>query len=130
MIATCAIIVNSKNELLLIQRSREPFDGYWALVSGTGATEGGMEPQEAVIGEVMTDLQTTFIGKEIFRMPVVNDHKVSEIIVFKGSVDESKIEVNLPFSRAYQWVSFDAVDKLGPIAFEHNQIINRYLNNG
>jgi ADP-ribose pyrophosphatase YjhB (NUDIX family) len=127
MIATCAIIVNSKREILFIKRGRQPFKGRWALISGIGATEKGMAPQEAISDEVAFDLQTTFEGKEIFRMPIVDDQKVTEIIVFKGIVDQRMIKIHPPFTDAYQWITPSMIDTLGPLAFEHDLIISHYL---
>ena len=125
--ATCAIIVNNKGELLLIKRGREPFAGYWALISGIGEIKKGLSPEKAVLGEVECDIQTSFIGKLLFSMPIQNDQYIYETVVFIGEVDESRIKINSPFSMEYKWFSFDEINNLGKLAYEHNDIINRYF---
>ncbi|MBU0707368.1 hypothetical protein KKG41_03275 [Patescibacteria group bacterium] len=73
---------------MLIKRGRNPFVGYWALVSGIGETKKGMSPAQAVLDEVDCDLQSSFKGKKIFVYPVVNDEYVYETVVFVGTIDE------------------------------------------
>lgn len=125
--ATCAIVINDKNQLLLIKRGREPFAGYWALISGIGETKKGMVPEQAVLGEVECDLQTAFDGEFLFTIPIHNDKFVYETVVFIGKVDGSKIKINPPFSLDYKWFSLDKIKKLGRLAYEHNEIIDKYI---
>lgn len=125
--ATCAIIVNDKGELLLIKRGREPFAGYWALVSGIGETKKGLSPEKAILGEVECDLQTLFMGKLLFSVPIHDDQYVYETVVFIGEVDESKIKINPPFSIECKWFSLDEINNLDRLAYEHNEIISRYI---
>ncbi len=125
--ATCAIIVNNNGELLLIKRGREPFAGYWALISGIGETKKGLPPEKAVLGEVECDLQTSFTGKLLFSLPIKNDPYVYETVVFIGEIDESRIKINPPFSVECKWFSLDEINNLNNLAYEHNDIISRYL---
>ena len=125
--ATCAIVVNDNGEILLIKRWREPFAGHWALVSGIGETKKGLCPEKAVVGEVECDLQTLFIGKLLFSLPIQDDQYVYETVVFIGKVDESKIKINPPFSMEYKWFSPNEINSLGRLAYEHSDIISRYV---
>ncbi len=125
--ATCAIIVNNKGELLLIKRGREPFAGYWALISGIGETKKGLHPEKAILGEVECDLQTSFIGKLLFSVPIQNDQYIYETVVFIGKVDESMIKINPPFSMESKWFSLRDINNLDKLAYEHDDIISRYF---
>lgn len=125
--ATCAIILNSDNQLLLIKRRKEPFANHWALVSGIGFTKQGLSPAEAVLGEVKSDINSVFSGTEIFRMPVSDDDIISETVVFMGSINEQTININQTDVMDFRWVSLGDIDSLGQLAYEHNEIINRCI---
>ena len=126
--ATCAVIYNAEGKLLFIKRGREPFRGYWALISGIGETLRGVPLDRAIQGEVQCDLQTALLNpKKLFFLPVENDTKIDGTVVFSGTVDESQIKMHPPFSLAYRWVSKEEVASLGKLAFEHNHIIKQYL---
>ncbi|MBU0647686.1 NUDIX domain-containing protein [Patescibacteria group bacterium] len=127
--ATCAIIINDQNQFLLIKRGRDPYEGYWAFVSGVGSILKGLPPAEAVIEEVECDLQTTFKGKYLFTLSVDNDEHINETVVFVGKVEESKIKINPPYSQKHQWFTVEQINKVGQLAFEHYDILNRYLTN-
>ena len=126
--ATCAIVINKKGDILLIKRGREPFVNHWALISGIGETLKGLPLEEAVLGEVECDLQTLFIEpKKLFSLSVENDEHIDGTVIFVGKVDETKIKLNPPYSLDYKWFSPDQIDQLGRLAFEHNKIIDKYL---
>ena len=125
--AVCAIIINKNNDFLLIKRARAPYKGRWALISGIGETKKGIILEEAIKGEVECDITTTFIGKQIFTLPVTNDILVYETIVFLGEVDELNIESNIEFSEEWKWFSIDDISNLSALAFQHNKIIDKFL---
>ncbi|OGZ45528.1 MAG: hypothetical protein A3C84_04230 [Candidatus Ryanbacteria bacterium RIFCSPHIGHO2_02_FULL_48_12] len=122
---TCAIILNAKKEFLLIKRAREPFKGAWALVSGIGGTKKGLSPEEAVRDEVYYDLQTLFEGRFIFSLPVESDQNTDGVVVFKGTVDEADIDPNPETVDVFGWFAKKDIRKLGPLAFEHEKILDK-----
>lgn len=126
--AVCAILVNNKNEMLLIKRGREPFAKSWALISGIGESKKGIPPEIGVIEEVNCDLQTnSFKGKYAFSIPVKNDRFADEVVVFVGRVNESEIKVRPPFSLDFKWVSEKKIKTLTNLAFNHAKIIKEYF---
>jgi len=122
---TCAVVLNAKKELLLIKRAREPFKGVWALVSGVGGTKKGLVPAEAVRDEVYYDLDVPFDGKFVFSVPAENDQFSDEILVFKGTVDETKIHPNPKVISEFRWFAQKDVRNLDTLAFEHKIILDR-----
>jgi 8-oxo-dGTP diphosphatase len=127
--ATCAIITNNKNEFLLIKRKNNPFANHWALISGIGFTKSGQSPEDAVVGEVNSDISSIFQGKKIFTLPVENDEYVSETVVFAGGIDEQKITINEKDILEYKWSSLEEIRSMDKLAYEHNEIIEKYLAN-
>lgn len=128
--AVCAIVINNKNEILLIKRGSEPFKEYWALISGIGESKKGIKPEVGVIEEVNCDLQTeSFKGKHAFSLPVKNDKLVDEVVVFVGKVNEEEIRVRPPFSLDFKWVSKEEIQNFKNFAFNHQEIIRKYFEN-
>ncbi len=114
-------------EILLTQRAREPFKGYWALLSGIGESKKGIPPEIGVVEEVNCDLQTeSFQGKYAFSVPIENDPVTDEAVVFIGSVNEAEINPNPEFSRGYKWVPLGDNETLSNLAFEHSRIMEEY----
>ncbi len=125
---TCAIVLNKNNEALLIKRGREPFKDYWALVSGIGESKKGVPPDDAIKGEIAGDLGTkSFVGSQIFSLPVKNDETTDEVIVYVGRINESEIVFKPGYSEDFRWVAMDKL-VLENLAFEHTDIIKKYLN--
>ncbi len=128
MKGSCAIITNDKKEILFIKRGREPFARHWALVSGIGESKKGLDPEQAILGEVMGDIKTPILDpKLIFVLLVPEDYGVDEIFVFSGSVDESSIQPNPPYTLDHIWCAPDDIPNLGKLAFEHTTIVQKFL---
>lgn len=124
---TCAIILNTKMEVLLIKRGKKPFQDYWALPAGVGYSKKGFPPDIAVCEEVSSDLGTkSFKGKNIFSIPVENSDKTDEVVVYVGSINESEIVLQPGFSKEFKWLSLKkAISEA--LAFEHTEILKKYL---
>ncbi len=124
----CAIIVNKRDEILLIKRGREPHKDKWALVSGIGESKKGLSPETAVMGEVSWDLGTdSFKGEKIFSIPVKDDDQTDEVIVFLGEVNQSEIKLHPGHSSEYKWVLKKNLQEFTNLAFDHEVIIKKYL---
>lgn len=126
--AACAIIVNDKNEILLTKRARNPFQGYWALPGGIGESMKGIPPEIGVIEEVRCDLGTnSFKGKYLFSLPIEQDEKIDEVIVFLGKVNKLEINPQPQYSLGFKWVDKNNSQEFENLAFEHSLIIKEYL---
>lgn len=124
-----ALIVNDQGEILLSKRAKDPFKGKWALIAGVGASKiHGMPPERGVIDEVRADLGTkSFKGQFFFSFPNTQNPEVDENVVFIGKINENEIKINPEFSLGIKWVS--PLNKLGlkGLAFEGDQILEKYL---
>jgi ADP-ribose pyrophosphatase YjhB (NUDIX family) len=124
----CAIIVNNKDEILLTKRAREPFKGKWALISGIGESKKGIPPEKGVVEEVTCDIGTkSFTTTSKFSIPVRGDKETDEVVVFVGTIKEDEIEIQPKFSSGIKWVPKNEIKKLHNLAFEHDQVIQKYL---
>lgn len=123
---TIAIIRNDQGELLLIKRGREPYKNHWSLVSGIGESRKGLDPKDAVLGEVLWDVGTPLLNhEELFSIGIGGDQFTDNITVFVGSVNESGIKLRPGYSVAFQWLSLE--EALGyELAFEHAEILLEY----
>lgn len=124
----CAIITNDKNEILLTKRNREPFRGYWAILSGMGESIKGFTPEEGVAEEVRCDTGTmSFKGERIFTLPIENDDMTDEAVVFAGQINEKELNPDPKFSQGIKWVPEKNLEEFKNLAFEHSKIIEKYL---
>jgi ADP-ribose pyrophosphatase YjhB (NUDIX family) len=124
----CAVIINHKDEILLIKRGRSPFKDCWALISGIGESMKGILPEVGIYQEVKWDLGTDLLNKKyLFSWPIENDEYSDEIVVFTGKIDEENIKLRAGYSEDWKWVPKNNIQELENLAFEHSVIIKKFL---
>lgn len=114
-------------KVLLIKRNNEPFKGMWALVGGAlynneTLDQGIKREIEEKIGINIKNIEMFDIFSKIDRSPVMRMIAVGYI----GIVDSSKVEVvkkTIKTSDA-DWVP---IDKIGKLAYDHNEIISKAI---
>jgi len=52
-----------------------------------------------------------------------------EVVVFVGNINKDEIKIQPEFSQEIKWVSKNNPKEFENLAFEHSQIIKRYLEN-
>jgi ADP-ribose pyrophosphatase YjhB (NUDIX family) len=125
VVGLCAIILNSKNKILLGKRARVPYKGKWGLFSGIGASLEGLEGSDAINKEVKMDLSVdAFDGKKLFSIDVENDPKIYRLDVYLGKV-QGKIIPHPQAASEVKWYSLADCLKKG-LAFDHDNILTRY----
>lgn len=115
----CVVVLNSKDELLFIKRGREPYENQWALISGIGYIKKGLSLEEGVADEVMGDvgIKPTDI-KFLFSL--------EDTLVYEAKVDEHEVSPQPPHVLDSTWKSINQTSELGPLAFEHEEILEKY----
>jgi 8-oxo-dGTP diphosphatase len=125
VIATIFTVDKGITKVLLIKRNNEPFKGMWALVGGAlynneTLDEGIRREVKEKIGIDVVNVSMFDIFSSVDRSPVMRMLAVGYI----GIVDFSKVEIikrTLKTSDA-DWVP---IDKIGDLAYDHNEIINK-----
>lgn len=115
--ATVALIINEKNELLVVKRKNEPAKGTLDLPGGFVDLEETGE--EGVIREVKeeTGLEVASV-KYLFSLP--NLYRYSEMIIhtldmfYRCKVEDLSKVVAMDDAEEYQWI---ALDKINPELF-------------
>lgn len=121
-----AIVLSAENtsKILLTRRNIPPFKGQWCL---PGGHIDQYEPvRNAVIREVKEETGLNFDARffEYFDeiIPEYNIHAV--VMVFEGS-GVGTLKAQIDEVTEIRWFSLDEARSL-PLAFMHNQILNRY----
>ncbi len=123
-ISVDAIIVNDKNELLLIKRGAEPFKGYWALVGGY--IDWDESAEDAVKREVTEEIgmqvtEIIFVGA--YTNPDRHPKQVIDLAYLVKTTGEPKAGDD---AEAYKWVGIHQLPN--ELAFDHREIINDFIN--
>ncbi len=122
---TCAIIIDDQDRYLLIKRARDPYAGYWACISGIGASRKGFPPEQAVINEVKHDIRAEFQGHLAFSYPLPESRLASTAYVFIGQVNQSQIALNPRAATDYRWFSHHELEQEASLAFEDKWILEQ-----
>ena len=120
-----ALILNDKDEVLLIKRTCPPFDGCLCLPGGH--IDGYEEVYHAVIREVreetnldFTDARFFFLNEEIY--PERKIHNVAICYVGEG---KGTLKINKE-SSAYGWYYIPDAAKMA-LAFGHEKVIRAFI---
>lgn len=113
--------VNNQQEILLIQRLKEPFKDYWALPGGFVDKDEDLE--DAAKRELEEETSIKIDALQQFRAYGKPDrdprgHTVS--ILFYGTVDEKTIAIAQDDAKSVKWFS---LNDLPLLAFDHSEII-------
>lgn len=113
--------VNNQQEILLIQRLKEPFKDCWALPGGF--VDKGEDLEDAAKRELEEETSIKIDALQQFRAYGKPDrdprgHTVS--IVFYGTVDEKTIAIAQDDAKSVKWFSLNGLPLL---AFDHSEII-------
>ncbi len=126
LIVTSAIIVNEKNELLLVKRAREPFKDYWGFIGGKGAFKFTKDPIEAVKIEVKGDIGCDFEPKfftynfENFGIPTLTLFYYGEI---KG-----ELRITERYISEFKWFNPEEANKVD-LCFDNKKILKMWIEN-
>ncbi len=110
-----------KQEVLLIQRLKEPFKDCWALPGGF--VDKGEDLEDAAKRELLEETSIKADSLKQFKAygkPGRDPRGHTVSIVFCGNADETAIAKAQDDAKAVQWFSWD---NLPPLAFDHQEIL-------
>jgi ADP-ribose pyrophosphatase YjhB (NUDIX family) len=123
----CCVIVldsNNNNEILLTKRGRNPSKGKWGLISGIGYLDEGMTVEEGVAFEVLGDVKAKPVN--ITKQFTVIELS-QEIVVFTAEVKRDDIIFQTPHVMGIKWCLADKNIETQDLAFNHSNILDKYL---
>ena len=121
-LVTAAIILNSKDEVLLAKRNKEPDKGFWALPGGVGAFKYFQDPYKAVQKEVEIDFGCGFEGK-YFCYNYDKKFEPTVTLFFIGKI-VGQLVLNQKQNSEIQWFKLGEAKKI-KLAFDHNSILEK-----
>jgi len=120
-----AIITNEGGKILLTRRNIEPFKGQWCLPGGH--IDENEKALDAVIREAKEetglDFEAEFFSYADEIIPEFNWYAAVMVFTGKGT---GKLAVQEKEVKDIKWFSLDKA-RLLPLAFEHNQILDKYV---
>ncbi len=125
--ATVDLLVEKEGKILLIERLRNPFKGYWALPGGY--LDCGKENlEEAAVRELEEETSLVTRVEDLELVGVYSDperdprgHVISHVYFAKKYSGKLKAADD---AKSAKYFSFDELPQL---AFDHNKIIGDYL---
>lgn len=123
-VTTDAILVSSKNTVLLIERGREPYKGKWALPGGFVDMDESLETACRREVEEETGLQVADINQFRAYGGVDRDPRHRTIsVVFYAFLKEEIPPVAGDDAAKAKWFAFDQLPEL---AFDHGLILQEF----
>lgn len=121
-----AIIINDSDEILLVQRAKDPDKEKWSLVGGK--VEILEKAEEAIIREIKEELHVTFYPQFLFYLDdftsVPKDHCL--VLVFSGKIKgKIKIKKDEILDIKY-WNQKEVNDNKNLVAFNHWEVLSKY----
>ncbi len=115
-------------KVLLIRRTKEPYNGYWALPSGAMYNNELLEGSairelEEKTGIEMTELSMYKIFDKINRSPVKRMLGIGYI----GIIDNKKVSI-LSKTKKTSNADWFSIDNIPELAYDHNEILDSSLN--
>ncbi len=127
VISTLFTIDNGVVKVLLIKRDNNPFKGYWSLVGGAlynneEVIDGAKREIKEKTGIENVDIQMFNVFSKINRSPLLRMIAIGYI----GVIDFNKVNV---LKKTMKTVDADwvAIDKVGTLAYDHNEILESAL---
>jgi len=122
--ATCLVVVDEKNRLLLVKRSIEPKKGYWCLPGGF--MELGETPEQAALRELKEE--TNLTGQIRMLLGVTSNHSDQyNTVLMLGYLIGNYTGTPIAGDDAAEIACFD-FDNLPEVAFDsHQKFIRIYL---
>ena len=123
-----AIIRNDNQEYLLIKRANEPYKDQWSFISGIGASQKGLPPEEAVRDEVQYDIGTDFVGKLLYSYELEDVPYADRVYVFLGKVAEKSIVLNPDAATHLRWFTDQELEEAENLAFDNKKDFENVIN--
>ncbi len=123
------VIINSKQEVLLTKRAREPFKGWWDLPGGF--VDEGETLEDAVIRELKEETGLAALNPQYLGSYTEDYHYRDEIHAVVASVFKAEIDDNAQIKAAddvsdYKFVKLKDVD-IESIAFDNQRAYLKIL---
>jgi len=126
LIVTNAIIINEKNQFLLVKRAKEPFKNFWSFIGGKGAFKYTNDPLEAVKIEVKGDINCDFEPK--FFTYNVEDFGIPTLALFYYGIIKGEPKITEKFVSDFRWFTINEAINID-LGFDNKNILKMFLEN-
>jgi 8-oxo-dGTP diphosphatase len=119
-----AIIQNEAGKILLTRRNIEPFKGQWCLPGGH--IDENEKVLDAVIREAKEETGLDFEAEFfVYADEILPEHGWHAVVLVFAGRGKGKVAAQEREVTDIEWFSLDEARSL-PLAFAHNQILDRY----
>ena len=114
-----AVLILQQGKILLVQRSNEPFRGYWTLPAGF--VDAGEDPAEAAVRECFEETGLDVKITALLDLVAGQEHARGAhiLIIYRGEILAGEVK---PGDDADQ-VGFFVLEELPPLAFASTRLI-------